>query len=147
MCHVNSPESINTALASALPNKHETLNQCWLNVGPASKTMGQHSANIGSRVCWAGAYRTQLGTPSHPSEVKHVNIKCLVHWHSIETVMSHRWIVGIFPWKPMIFFWKQSRNSIRVTGSSYWPLLSPGNLVCLRSHVITALGLWMAELT
>ena len=30
------------------PSKHETLNQCWRNVGPASKTVAQHHANTGS---------------------------------------------------------------------------------------------------
>ena len=28
------------------PSKHETLSQCCVNVGPASKTMGQHYLNI-----------------------------------------------------------------------------------------------------
>ena len=38
-----------------IPNKHETLNQCWVDVGPTSLTVGQHQPNIGSmsRVCWA----------------------------------------------------------------------------------------------
>ena len=30
------------------PSKQETLKQCWLNVGPSSPTLGQHSINIGS---------------------------------------------------------------------------------------------------
>ena len=29
-------------------DKHETLIQCWFNVGPASETVGQHLINIGS---------------------------------------------------------------------------------------------------
>ena len=39
------------------PSKHDTLTQCWVNIGPTSKTAGQHSPSIGSimyRVCWAG---------------------------------------------------------------------------------------------
>ena len=34
-------------------NKHETLTQCWFNVGPASQTAVQQWSNIGSmsRVC------------------------------------------------------------------------------------------------
>ena len=34
-------------------SKHETLNQCWYNVGPTSATLAQHYINIGSasRVC------------------------------------------------------------------------------------------------
>ena len=36
------------------PSKHETFNQCWLSVGPASKTMGQHLANIDSTSRVAG---------------------------------------------------------------------------------------------
>ena len=36
------------------PSQHDTLARCWVNVGPSSKTMGQHSSNIRltSRVCW-----------------------------------------------------------------------------------------------
>ena len=34
-------------VALMIPSKHETLIQCWLNVEPASKTMGQHLINIG----------------------------------------------------------------------------------------------------
>ena len=30
-----------------VPSNHETLSQCWLNVGPTSQTVGQHRANIG----------------------------------------------------------------------------------------------------
>ena len=38
------------------PSKHDTLNQCWFNVGPASATLAQHYSSIGSmcRVFWAG---------------------------------------------------------------------------------------------
>ena len=37
-----------------IPSKHETLTQCCFDVGPTSKTVGQHQSNIGSmsRVCW-----------------------------------------------------------------------------------------------
>ena len=36
------------------PSKHETSNQCWVNVGPTSLTAVQHWPNIGSMspVCW-----------------------------------------------------------------------------------------------
>ena len=36
------------------PSKHETLNQYWFHVGPASQTVAQHETSIGStfRVCW-----------------------------------------------------------------------------------------------
>ena len=41
----------------ALPSKTVTLNQCCFNVGPTSKTVGQHWKNIGSisRVCWVSS--------------------------------------------------------------------------------------------
>ena len=34
--------------------KHETLNRCWVDVGPPSTTLIQHQPSIGStsRVCW-----------------------------------------------------------------------------------------------
>ena len=50
------------------PIKHETLNRCWCNVGPASQTMGQHYPNTGStsRVCWVS---TPIPPPP-PSTVK-----------------------------------------------------------------------------
>ena len=31
-----------------LPSRYDTMTQCWLTVGPASQTMGQQWANIGS---------------------------------------------------------------------------------------------------
>ena len=39
---------------TTVTSKHEPFSQCWYNVGQASKTMGQHYANIGwtARVCW-----------------------------------------------------------------------------------------------
>ena len=43
-----------TIFRKPLPNKHETLNQCCLNVGPPSSASALHYNNIGlsSRVCW-----------------------------------------------------------------------------------------------
>ena len=37
-----------------IPSKHEAFTQCCFNVGPASKTVGQHWNSIGwmPRVCW-----------------------------------------------------------------------------------------------
>ena len=37
-------------------SKHEILNQCWADVGPAAQTLGQHQPSIGSmsRVCRDG---------------------------------------------------------------------------------------------
>ena len=37
-----------------MPSKHKALSQCCFNVGPTSKTVGQHQNNIGlmPRVCW-----------------------------------------------------------------------------------------------
>ena len=31
---------------SSIPSKHDTLKQCWLNVGPPSATLAQHKPNI-----------------------------------------------------------------------------------------------------
>ena len=44
------------------PSKHETFNHSGYNVGPASKTMGQHCTNNGwtSRICWDCAKNTTL---------------------------------------------------------------------------------------
>ena len=41
-----------------LNNKHKMLNQCLINVGPTSKTVGQHYLNIGSSscACWLVKY-------------------------------------------------------------------------------------------
>ena len=42
-----------TEIGVSLPRKHETVTQCWFNVGPPSTTSGQHWTNIGSmyRLC------------------------------------------------------------------------------------------------
>ena len=41
-----------------LPIEHDTLKQCWFNVGSASQRVGQHKTNINSmcRVCWVVYY-------------------------------------------------------------------------------------------
>ena len=31
---------------NAAPSKHEALNQCWFDAGPASQTVGQHWVNV-----------------------------------------------------------------------------------------------------
>ena len=43
--------------------KHETLNECWGNDGPASHTMDQHYPSTGSTslVCWAMSYTFYTG--------------------------------------------------------------------------------------
>ena len=37
-----------------LLSKHDTLNQCWFDIGPSSATLAQHQTSIVSmcRVCW-----------------------------------------------------------------------------------------------
>ena len=42
------------ALPDPQPRKHNVLNQCWFDAGPASQTVGQNWTSIGStsRVCW-----------------------------------------------------------------------------------------------
>ena len=59
--NVSSPckaKCSNCALFKLVPSKQETWIQCWLNVGPTSKTVDQHEANIGSKslVCWVTAF-------------------------------------------------------------------------------------------
>ena len=36
------------------PSKHEALNQCWIDAGPASQTVGQHWTSIWSTLCLLG---------------------------------------------------------------------------------------------
>ena len=45
------------------PSKHETLNQCWVDVGPPSATLVQHQPNISSmsRVYWDSCTVTPRG--------------------------------------------------------------------------------------
>ena len=45
-CQCDSPESWRSP-----PSKHKTLKQWWLNAGPASETVAQHQAIIGSTSC------------------------------------------------------------------------------------------------
>ena len=47
------------------PSKHDTLNHCWFDVGPASATLGQHQTNIGStyRVHWDVDWRWRSDFP------------------------------------------------------------------------------------
>ena len=45
-------------ITSKYPNKHDTLTQYWVNIGPQYPTSAQHSPSIGSmyRVCWDSIY-------------------------------------------------------------------------------------------
>ena len=47
---------VNTRCHWDQPRKHEMLNRCWFNAGPASPTLTQHQTNTKSihRVCWEG---------------------------------------------------------------------------------------------
>ena len=47
-----------TLLIFGLPSKRETLNQCWVDVDPASTTLVQHQPSIVSTSCvyWVGLY-------------------------------------------------------------------------------------------
>ena len=36
------------------PSKHEALNQCWFDAGPAAQIVGQHWTSIGSMSCLLG---------------------------------------------------------------------------------------------
>ena len=44
------------------PTNHETLTQCWINVGLMSKTVAQHQINIGLTylVCVASVHEDSL---------------------------------------------------------------------------------------
>ena len=52
-------------------SKHDTLNQCWVDVGRSSTTLSQHQANIGlmSRAYW-GDGSPPLRTLSDPFLLK-----------------------------------------------------------------------------
>ena len=67
--------------------KHDTLTQCWLNVGPASQTMVQHWTIIGSvyRVYWAWCNQSTIKNSnkrhfqSHRSKWSYVSTGSEVH--------------------------------------------------------------------
>ena len=44
----------NTSIVQMLYSKHEALNQCWFDAGPASQTVGQHWTRICSTSCVLG---------------------------------------------------------------------------------------------
>ena len=63
------------------PSKHEIVNQCWADVGPAAQTLGQHQPSIGlmSRVCRDGLSQavTHSGEgPQQRRDIEHVLVKC-----------------------------------------------------------------------
>ena len=52
--------------------QHETLTQCWFYVGPASQTVAQHKANIGSIFCvfwWLQPLSTDVCAQAHHSDM------------------------------------------------------------------------------
>ena len=56
--HLANNQIMDKIAPTAAPCKHETLNQCWADVGPTSATLAQHQPSIGSmsRACW-GIYQ------------------------------------------------------------------------------------------
>ena len=62
------------------PSKHEILNQCWADVGPAAQMLGQHQPSIGSmsRACRDGLSQavTQGEGPQQRRDIEHVFVKC-----------------------------------------------------------------------
>ena len=60
------------------PSKHEILNQCWADVGPAAQTLGQHQPSI---VCVCRDGLSQAVTHSGEGlqqrrDIEHVLVKC-----------------------------------------------------------------------
>ena len=63
------------------PSKHEILNQCWADVGPASKTLGQYQPSIGSMsgVCRDGVLSSSRSSgKGHQQrrDIDHVLVQC-----------------------------------------------------------------------
>ena len=54
------------------PSKHEALNQCWFDAGPAWQTVGQHWNSIGSTssVCWECWQTTLCFAHPHGSKME-----------------------------------------------------------------------------
>ena len=56
-----------------VPSRHETLTQCWFNVGPPSSTLDQHWFNVS---CLQGHRRRYVFNPTIPLVVFAVNRLC-----------------------------------------------------------------------
>ena len=75
------------------PSKHEILNQCWADVGPAAQTLGQHQPSIGSmsRVCRDGLSQAVTLSGEGPQlrrDIEHVLVKCWPSVVDIETTQG-----------------------------------------------------------
>ena len=46
-----SPQVTKGLYGERQPSKHRALSHCWVDVEPASQTLGQHQTNIGSTPC------------------------------------------------------------------------------------------------
>ena len=71
----------NNYLIKEDPSKHETLNQCWADVGPALQTLGQHQPSIGLSLGLAGTALSQAVTysaegPQQRRDIDHVLVQC-----------------------------------------------------------------------
>ena len=68
------------------PRKHGTLTQCWVDVGPASKTFGQHQPNIGSMFdkCWASV--EDVG-PTQPNKESRLGQRLEFAWIALHLVI------------------------------------------------------------
>ena len=66
------------------PSKHEALNQCWFDAGPASQTVGQHCTSICSgRVCWVCRQ-----APKRNNKFRLIHIVSTVHRSHLITLIT-----------------------------------------------------------
>ena len=78
-------------------SKHETLTQCWLNVGPPSATLARHQISIGStpRVCWDLFDHVRSHQDGSPANTKHLYNICKTlaqrprRWHGIVQMLCN----------------------------------------------------------
>ena len=67
----NEPSLSMSLCVSQVPGRHETLTQCWFNVGPASATLAQHLSNIGSMFMCKWGSPTYHGLSTDPDSAWH----------------------------------------------------------------------------
>ena len=138
-----------TLCLSAQPHKPEIFTQCWVNVGSASLTLGQHWPSIGSmcrgpihsfRVCMRRRWKNTSGSVAQPSYIIKIIMKsrqcvmsvCCGDTSPVEVVRALR--RGYANGVHLSAIWQNTAHLIHWTCAVFPHITRKMNNVCIFSH-------------
>ena len=126
-------------------SKHEILNQCWDDIGPAAQALGQHQPSIGSmsRVCRDGLYQAGEG-PQQRRDIEQLLVECwpIVN-DAVPTLKQHKGNVtclrgggGVLMVPIAVLLYSQMRGERPHCVNTPKPNPPPPTTTCYSSHLL-----------